>query len=122
MSPTQMVARFIEGWEKRDIPAIAACLAEDAVWHNIPYPPIVGRANIVPAIERFLADMVEVEFRLHHQAEAGPATVMTERNDIFRRADGTVIDIPVMGIFEIEHGLIRAWRDYFDRGAMEPRA
>jgi limonene-1,2-epoxide hydrolase len=28
--------------------------------------------------------------------------------------EGRAITLPVMGTFEIENGLIRAWRDYFD--------
>jgi limonene-1,2-epoxide hydrolase len=40
-------------------------------------------------------------------------TVLTERVDRFT-IEGRAITLPVMGTFEIENGLIRAWRDYFD--------
>jgi len=39
--------------------------------------------------------------------------VLTERIDHFHRAAG-VIDLPVMGTFEVRDGKIAAWRDYFD--------
>jgi limonene-1,2-epoxide hydrolase len=40
-------------------------------------------------------------------------TVLTERVDRFT-IEGRAITLPVMGTFEIENGLICAWRDYFD--------
>ena len=42
-------------------------------------------------------------------------SVLTERIDHVRRADGTNIDsCPCMGIFEVEGGKITAWREYYD--------
>ena len=39
--------------------------------------------------------------------------VMNERTDVMRRKDGAD-PLPVTGVFEIENGKIKAWRDYFD--------
>ena len=39
--------------------------------------------------------------------------VLTERVDHFVSPERTV-SLPVMGTFELEGGLIKAWRDYFD--------
>ncbi|MBD3761398.1 limonene-1,2-epoxide hydrolase family protein [Rhizorhabdus sp.] len=42
-------------------------------------------------------------------------SVLTERIDHVRKADGTNIDsCPCMGIFEVEAGKITAWREYYD--------
>ena len=38
---------------------------------------------------------------------------MTERVDVFKLPNKT-FELPVMGIFEISSGKIKAWRDYFD--------
>jgi limonene-1,2-epoxide hydrolase len=40
--------------------------------------------------------------------------VMTERVDHLTRPDGTTASLPMMGTIEVRHGLITAWRDYFD--------
>ncbi|MEM9879804.1 MAG: limonene-1,2-epoxide hydrolase family protein, partial [Pseudomonadota bacterium] len=48
-----------------------------------------------------------------HIAENGNV-VMTERIDRFALASGAHIELPVMGIFEVEGDKITAWRDYFD--------
>jgi limonene-1,2-epoxide hydrolase len=40
---------------------------------------------------------------------------MNERVDRFHmKADGRWVEAPVMGVFELEGGKIKAWRDYFD--------
>lgn len=118
MQAADIVARMIRGWEALDVDAIAACLAADAVWHNIPYPPIAGRETVAAAIGRFLQDMASCEFRVHRSGEIAPDVVVNERTDMFRRKDGRALNIPVMGCFEIRDGLIVSWRDYFDRAAM----
>lgn len=117
-SALDVVAALVDGWQRRDADAIAGCFAEDGVWHNMPHAPIVGRPAIGAAIGRFLGSVTRAEFRIHHIAEIAPGIVVTERNDLFAMADGRAIDIPVMGIFEIADGAVRAWRDYFDPVAM----
>lgn len=114
-----VVDRLVAGWERRDVDAITACFADDAIWHNMPYPPIVGRAAIGAAIARFLDEMTDVRFDIRHSGEIAPDLVMNERVDVFRRRDGHEIRLPVMGVFELGDGRIRAWRDYFDRATME---
>ena len=47
-----------------------------------------------------------------HQAEAGNL-VMNERID-YLTIGGKTVALPVAGVFEIENGKIKAWRDYFD--------
>lgn len=116
------VARLIAAWEARDADAVTACFRPDGVWHNMPYPPLVGHEAIHKAVAGFLATATSVRFEIHHQACAGPGVILNERSDIFRQTDGREIVFPVMGIFEIEDGSIRVWRDYFDPAAMNPTA
>jgi len=54
-----------------------------------------------------------IEWRTHHIAEDSQACVLTERTDRFK-IDGEWRETKVMGIFELEGGKIRHWRDYFD--------
>ncbi|MED5173843.1 MAG: limonene-1,2-epoxide hydrolase family protein, partial [Actinomycetota bacterium] len=43
-------------------------------------------------------------------------TFINERLDRFQTGSGRQIELPVMGIFEVNDGLITFWRDYFDNG------
>jgi limonene-1,2-epoxide hydrolase len=117
-----IVARLVQAWEARDADAVVACFLPDGVWHNMPYPPLTGRPAIHKTAAGFLATATSVRFEIHHQASAGPDVILNERSDIFVQNDGREIVFRVMGVFEIEDGLIRVWRDYFDPAAMNPAA
>jgi len=55
----------------------------------------------------------EVEFIIHYQVENSNGIVMNERTDHLN-FNGKQVELPVMGIFELSNGKIKAWRDYFD--------
>lgn len=118
----KIVDGMIAAWHRLDPDAIAAAFAEDGVWQNIPFPPSVGREEIRKAVAAALAGMTSAEFRIHHQGEVAPGIVMNERSDIFVTRDGKTLTFPVMGVFEIEGGRIRAWRDYFDSALLAAMA
>jgi limonene-1,2-epoxide hydrolase len=115
----EVVNQMIAAWKKLDAAAICACFAVDAVWCNVSYDPVVGRANISAAIYLFLGGVAEGEFQVHYAGEVSPGVVLTERTDIFRMKDGRMLRIPVMGAFEVRGGLISSWRDYFDPAVMK---
>lgn len=109
-----LVTAFVRSWSSMDVDVILDYFTDDAVYINIPIdPPNHGKAEIRAVIQQFLGVAEEMEFVIHHQGEAAAGIVMNERTDRFL-VNGKWIDLPVMGIFEIEDGKIRAWRDYFD--------
>ena len=55
----------------------------------------------------------EINFIVHNQVEGADGIVMNERTDILQMGDNRV-ELPVMGVFELQGGKISAWRDYFD--------
>ena len=117
MDPGRIVSAMLESWSAPDrkSTALAAHFADDATYKPAPgLAPIVGR----PAIQRFtglaLARFDTVEIEVLQQTVDG-TTVMNERMDTLRRGD-RVINVPAMGIFEVEDGLITVWRDYSDLG------
>ena len=109
--PSAVVRRFGAAWDRLDFDAIAALLAPDILYHNVPTDPIRGAA----AVDRYLRaagpfDACRWEFL--SIAVAGD-TVLTERIDHLT-VRGRRIVLPVMGRFDIAAGLIAVWRDYFD--------
>jgi limonene-1,2-epoxide hydrolase len=111
-APIDVVRRFCAAWGTGDLDTIVGFFTDDAVYHNIPLAPVVGPAQIRATIEGFTGGVDSIEFRVDAIASDG-GTVLTERVDIFRFANGT-IELPVMGTFEVRDGRIAAWRDYFD--------
>jgi limonene-1,2-epoxide hydrolase len=112
MSNTKIVMDFIEAWNKMDWDAVVAAFSEDVVYHNIPMEVLKGKTDVAQFITTGM-DLKSVDWEVLSIAENGNR-VLTERIDNFYLTDGKTVSMPVMGTFEIEHGLIKAWRDYFD--------
>jgi limonene-1,2-epoxide hydrolase len=111
-SNEQVVRDFCAAWTRREAEELLGYFTEDAVYHNIPMPPVVGKAAIREAFGFFLPMSDKVDWEMVHLAVAGNV-VFTERVDRFVLA-GRDVALPVAGVFELEGGLIKAWRDYFD--------
>jgi limonene-1,2-epoxide hydrolase len=115
-TPTETVQAFVDvfvsAWPTADAARVAALFTEDASYHNGPLEPVHGRDAIEATLSEFMAMGGEVAVDMLHML-AGDQVVMTERIDHFVIA-GKTYSLPVMGVFEIDNGKIRAWRDYFD--------
>jgi len=107
------VMAFIALWKTRDLDKIVAAMTEDCFYHNIPWAPMKGHAEIRAGLAVFLGDAEEIEWIVSHAAETSDGAVLTERVDRFR-IKGRWLEIPVMGTFELRDGKIARWRDYFD--------
>lgn len=110
----QVVKDFIAAFARLNVDEVMSFFADDGVYHNIPWPAAVGRAEVRKVIDGFFNNMgmTGANFEVLHQAEAGNL-VMNERID-YLTIGGKTVALPVAGVFEIENGKIKAWRDYFD--------
>ena len=109
-----LVRRFIESWSHLDAAELAAYFTEDGTYHNVPLAPVTGRANIEAMIRAVIASWSETRWEIVTLLSAGNV-VVAERIDRTRAGERSV-DLPIVGVFELEEGKIRAWRDYFDLG------
>jgi len=106
-----LVRGFIAAWERRDTDHIIDAFTDDGVYHSTPLTPIIGRA----AIREFVAGFESVppgRLEIRNQV-ASDTVVMNERIDHLTM-NGKPVTLPIMGVFEIESGRIKAWREYFD--------
>jgi limonene-1,2-epoxide hydrolase len=112
-NPENVVLQFCKAVVRADAKELAAFFTADAVYHNIPLAPVVGRAAIEETLRQFLTPGAAAEFEIKAIA-VRDAKVLTERVDRFEMG-GKKVELPVMGIFEVApDGKISAWRDYFD--------
>ena len=109
---TELVSAFCRAWSNRDVDEILGYFAEDAVYHNMPMPPMQGKPAIKTLLQQIVSPTSWIQWETLNIAEAGNV-VFTERVDRFEMA-GKKVELPVAGVFEIENGKIKAWRDYFD--------
>jgi limonene-1,2-epoxide hydrolase len=118
MDAERVVRAFVDAWNALDWERIYALMSPDIVYHNMPMRPVTGIAAVRAGFAAWPVDACEWE--LLAIATSGDV-VLTERVDRFRRGADRIV-VPVMGAFEVRGGLITHWRDYFDKGAMAPRA
>jgi limonene-1,2-epoxide hydrolase len=95
-----------------DADELSSYFTDDGVYHNIPMQPAEGRAAINEMLRGMGSMISAIRFEVHRQVTNGPV-VMNERTDHVTMGD-KVVALPVVGVFEIDNGRIRAWRDYFD--------
>lgn len=115
--PETLVRDFCAAWERRDVDALLAYFAPDAVYHNMPLEPVRGHAAIRDVLNVFVPPASKIRFELLAIASRGDL-VFTERVDRFT-VGGKEVALPVAGVFEIRAGKVAAWRDYFDMGSYQ---
>lgn len=98
-----------------DAAELAAYFCEDGTYHNVPLPPVVGRANIEEAIRAFTASWTATRWEILNLLTAGDV-VVAERVDRTRCVGDRSVELPIVGVFELDQGKIKVWRDYFDLG------
>ena len=108
----RIIREFIEAWSRLDPAELAGYFAEDGVYHNMPTAPIEGRANVENFIRGFTGAWTETTWDLLNIMSRGDV-VIAERLDR-TRAGEKAVDLPCVGVFELEKGKIKVWRDYFD--------
>ncbi len=111
---TQIVREFIECWSTMDSGKLVDYFTEDGCYHNMPMGPVSGRGNVREFIDGFLTTWTETEWEIVNIIASGDI-VIAERVDKTKTTQGDV-DLPCVGVFEMEGGKIKMWRDYFDMG------
>lgn len=116
MTKTDLIHRFIERMNALAWEDVYALMANDIVYHNMPFAPLHG----IDAVRGFfdaVGTISDCDWQTLAIAEAGDE-VLTERLDAFK-LDGMPVALPVMGIFRVVDGKITHWRDYFDASTFE---
>ncbi len=95
-----------------DPDAVIDLAADDIVYSNVSLPTIRGKAKFARAARAYFRYHLTFEVAVHRMAENG-TTVLTERTDALI-AGPFRMQFWVCGIFEVHHGHVTLWRDYFD--------
>ncbi len=82
------------------------------MYHNMPTGPVEGRENVLKMITGFIGAWTETQWDILNLVSAGDV-VIAERLDR-TKAGHKAVDLPCTGVFEMENGKIKVWRDYSD--------
>jgi limonene-1,2-epoxide hydrolase len=113
----RVIRDFIAAWSRLDAKELAGYFAEDGVYHNMPMAPISGRGNVEKLVAGFIGAWTHTKWDILNVVSSGNV-VIAERVDRIQAGDKSV-DLPVVGVFELEGGEIKRWRDYFDMGTYQ---
>lgn len=108
----QIIRDFIAAWSRLDADELVGFFSEDGIYHNMPMQPVKGRENVRNLIKGFLSSWTRTDWEIRNLVCAGDV-VIAERVDRTQAGEKTV-DLPCAGVFLLEGGKIKEWRDYFD--------
>ena len=111
-SPREVVGAFMAAMVKKDYDTALPYIADNCEYDNVPISKVYGPAGVRAVLEPFFALTLESEFIVLREVTNGPA-VFLERLDRHLLPTGWV-GLPVTGVFEVHHGKITLYRDYFD--------
>lgn len=106
------VRAFVEAWSRLDAEELVDYFAADGTYHNMMLEPVTGHENLRQFIGGFLSNWSESDWEIVNLVSSGDL-VVAERVDRTRIGERSVA-LPCVGVFEMENGKIKVWRDYFD--------
>tara|TARA_B100001079_G_scaffold35381_1_gene26917 strand:- start:207 stop:641 length:435 start_codon:yes stop_codon:yes gene_type:complete len=111
-SNENVIRDFIISWSNLDADELVEYFADDGVYHNMPMEPVAGKENIRQFINGFIQSWTNTTWDILSITSKGDI-VIAERLDRTIAGEKKV-NLPCVGVFEMENGKIKIWRDYFD--------
>jgi limonene-1,2-epoxide hydrolase len=110
----QIIRDFIAAWSRLDVGELVQYFTPDGVYHNMPTQPVAGHDALRGFISGFTNDWASTQWDVLNLVSQGEV-VIAERLDRTMVGDKPV-NLPCCGVFEMQAGKIKVWRDYFDMG------
>jgi limonene-1,2-epoxide hydrolase len=111
-APESVVRSFLAAWRKPEVEELTSFFWDDAVYTDGPRGEHRGIAAIRAEFEMGMSTFPGLDIEIKALV-ADRSTVMVERVDNFEIA-GKRFQMVAMGVFEVEQGRIKRWRDYYD--------
>ena len=116
-----LVERFAEAFNRRDVDGLLACFTEDATYRDLFYGPHAGQAALRGMFERMFREGRDYRWQMDAIVmDAGRAaaewTFGYTATAAVPRSEGRRVRMAGMSIFDLEGGRIRDYREYSDTG------
>jgi limonene-1,2-epoxide hydrolase len=111
-SNERVIRDFIVSWSNLNADELVEYFTDDGVYYNMPMEPVSGKENIRQFIAGFIQPWTKTTWDILSIASKDDI-VIVERLDRTLAGEKKV-DLPCVGVFEMENGKIKIWRDYFD--------
>ena len=119
----QVVDRMWQALYRKDWDGVAACIAEDGFYEDVPTPDTgaVGPINVVKRLRSGLDAVERFEHEIHRVVAQGDSVVI-EHTETWHFPTGEKLVNDFVTIHEVRGGKIRLWRDYWDINRMMAQA
>ena len=116
----RIVTEFCNSLLLGDMVKTCSYLSPEVVYHNMPWAPVVGPAEVRKILDPLVHGPRNALRRMDisHTVSDG-VTVMNARLETWVRGN-VHVDLPVAGVFTVRDGLITHWSDYFDAATVQP--
>ena len=107
---------MFEAWNKQDWAKVVGLFAPDGSLHSMMVDPIVGREAIGRRMAALTDGLETIHLNIKNLGVIN-GLVFVERQDefVFKGKHGKV---PVVGVLDIRNGLVKEWREYYDRAEL----
>jgi len=117
-----LVERFAEAFNRRDVDGLLACFTADATYRDLFYGPHAGPAALRGMFERMFREGRDYRWSMDtivmdDRRAAAEWTFSYTATAAVPRSEGRSVRFSGMSIFELEGGRVRAYREYANTGA-----
>ncbi len=119
----RVVAQLWAALYRKDFDGVAACIAEDGHYEDVPAPDAgaTGPANVVKRLRVGLDPVVRFEHEIRRVVAEGESVVV-EHTETWHFETGESLRNPFVTIHVVRDGKIALWRDYWDLNGMMSQA
>jgi limonene-1,2-epoxide hydrolase len=118
--PKQVVAGLWSALSQRDWDGVAAVLADDCIYYDVPVGPAAaarGPRDVVARLRVGLDQLAEYE-NFEGRMVAEGDTVMYEHSERWGWTTGETVVLPFVTVHQVREGRISLWADYWDYGTL----
>jgi len=119
----RVVGRMWECLYRKDFDGVAACIAEDGLYEDVPAPDAGARgpANVVRRLRVGLDPVARFEHDVHRVVAEGDSVVV-EHTETWHFETGEKVTNHFVTVHEVKDGKITLWRDYWDLNILMSQA
>ncbi len=119
----RVVAQLWECLYRKDFDGVAACMADDGLYEDVPAPDrgARGPANVVKRLRVGLDPVARFEHEIHRVVAEGDS-VLVEHTETWHFETGEQLTNRFVTVHELRDGKVALWRDYWDLNTMMAQA
>lgn len=119
----RVVAQLWECLYRKDFDGVAACMADDGLYEDVPAPDrgARGPANVVKRLRVGLDPVARFEHAIHRVVAEGDS-VLVEHTETWHFETGEQLTNQFVTVHEVRDGKVALWRDYWDLNTMMAQA